>query len=227
MTGPDKTPRALEEMGQTGDARLFSPSAARNRDVVRDVLKDLLPTAPCRLLEVGSGTGEHAVHVASALSHITWQPSDPSGEAFHSIAAWREVAGLANLNAPLRLDVMEAGWWRVLEAPFDAVLSLNMIHIAPWEAALGLIEGAGALLSEGGALILYGPFSKGGVHNAPSNEDFDLSLKSRDPRWGVRDMDDLTREAATYGLAFVSATPMPANNQTLLFRKGQGGEVRS
>lgn len=217
MTAPDK-PRALEDMGQAGDARLFSPSAARNREPVLDVLRQILP-AEGRLLEVASGTGEHAVHVCAALPGIEWQPSERDETALASIAAWRTDAGLANLMPPLTLDVMVPSWWQAVAAPIHVVLSLNMIHIAPWGAAQGLFEGAGALLDPDGMLILYGPFSRGGVHTAASNEEFDRSLKARDPLWGVRDIDDLDKLARATGLVFERAFDMPANNQTLVFRK--------
>ncbi len=217
MPGSNK-PRAMEETGRADDARLFSPSAARNRDPLLEVLQQVLPPKG-RLLEIASGTGEHAVHVCTALPQITWQPSELAAEALKSIAAWQAATGLANLKSPLRLDVTSPHWWREAEGPFDTVLSLNMIHIAPWEAAVGLIEGAGQVLSPGGALVLYGPFSKGGIHTAPSNEEFDTSLKSRDRRWGVRDLGDVSSLAAQSGLDFGQEVAMPANNLTLVFRK--------
>ncbi len=219
MADPNK-PRALEDVTRAGDARLFSPSAARNRDPVLKVLREVLP-AKARLLEIASGTGEHAVHVCAALPQIEWQPSERDNAALASIAAWRAATDLPNLHAPLTIDVMAAEWWHAVAQPVHVVLSLNMIHIAPWGAAQGLFAGAGQLLGAEGTLILYGPFARGGVHTAPSNAAFDESLKSRDPEWGVRDIDDLDQLAREAGLVFERGFDMPANNQTLVFRKGR------
>lgn len=219
MTAPDK-PRALEDMGQAGDARLFSPSAARNRDPLLGALRGIV-SGDVSLLEIASGTGEHAVHICTAMPGVLWQPSELADDALASIAAWKNATALPNLLDPVKLDMTVPGWWGCFERPFDVVLSLNMIHIAPWEAALGLFNGAGEILKESGALILYGPFSEGGVHNAASNEEFDRSLKARDPRWGVRDIDDLCEVAARHDLLLEQRMAMPANNQTLVFRKAR------
>lgn len=209
---------ALEGRAEIG-ARLFSPSAARNRDPIRAVFLAHMP-ARGTILEVGSGTGEHAVHLAAALPHVRWLPGDPDAASRASIAAWIEHSGLRNLAAPHAIDVAAAGWERAIAQPLDAVVSINMIHIAPFEAARGLFAGAGEILRAGGALFLYGPFSRGGAHTAPSNAEFDKSLRARDPRWGVRDLDDdIAPIAQDCGLKLSMAVEMPANNFSVIFRK--------
>lgn len=198
------------------DARQYAPATARNREPIREVLARELP-ARGTVLEIASGTGEHAVHFARAFPHLTWQPSDVAGSALASIAAWRAEAQLPNLRAPLALEVTSATW------PLgraDAIVCINMVHIAPWEAALGLFAGAARVLPADALLYLYGPYRFGGVFTAPSNEDFDRSLRARDPRWGVRDVDDLTAAAAAHELALTQVVAMPANNHSLMFRVG-------
>lgn len=201
------------------DARAHAPATARNREPILAVLTELLPAAegPQRVLEIASGTGEHAAFFAARLPHLAWQPSDADAAALASIAAWRESTGpLDNLAAPIRLDVM-AAWPEGLAV--DVVFSANMIHIAPWEACLGLFRGASEVLAPGGALVLYGPFAEGGRHTAPSNEAFDASLRARDSRWGVRDLDDVRRVAEAAGFRLEARHEMPANNLTLVFRR--------
>lgn len=193
-----------------------SPSTARNRDPLLAVLAPRLPPSGL-VLEVASGAGEHAVHFAAALPRLTWQPTDECEAALASIAAWREHAALPNLLPPLRLDAGDPDSWPVNHA--DAVLSCNMIHIAPWAAAEGLMAGAGRVLPAGGLLALYGPFFEEGVFPARSNLGFDQSLKARDPRWGVRDLGEVAALAAANGLTFSERVEMPANNLTVFFRK--------
>ena len=171
------------------------------------------------MLEIGSGTGEHAVYFARALPMLVWLPSDPDATAHASIEAWIATAGAANVRAPVVIDVRGEVWGVEEDAPFDAMISLNMVHIAPWDAALGLLAGAGRLLSLDGVLFLYGPFMLGGVHTAASNAAFDADLKRRDPRWGVRDVNALVSEAAPYGLELREVVKMPANNLSLVFVK--------
>jgi len=214
-----KKPRAHEEMSTSDDARLSSPSTARNKGPLLDALHDVMGSAR-RCLEIASGTGEHAVHFCTAFPQLHWQPSDVADDAIASIEAWRIATALENMASPLRLNVTEATWWNVIEEPLDMMLCCNMIHISPWATTPGLMRGAGALLAEGGTLAVYGPFSRGGVHTAPSNADFDQSLKGRDPKWGVRDINDVAREANDAGLNLVREIDMPANNLTLLFKKG-------
>jgi hypothetical protein len=168
------------------------------------------------LLEVASGSGEHVVHFATALPHLTFQPSDVDPGALGSISAWMRETGLPNVLPPLRLDVTDAVW--PVES-VQAMFSANMVHIAPPEAARGLMAGAGRHLVRDGVLVIYGPFRIGGVHTAPSNESFDADLRARDARWGVRDLEWLQELGSTSGLALEERVAMPANNQTLIFRK--------
>lgn len=209
---------ALEERGRD-ERRLFSPSAARNRDPIRDAFLRTMPHAGV-VLEIGSGTGEHAVHIAAAAPGLRWLPGDPDEASRASIAAWTEHLGLSNVAPPHAIDVTAPGWDQDL-SPFDGVISINMIHIAPFGAARGLIAGAGRLLRPAGKLFLYGPFARNGAHTAPSNKEFDASLKARDPRWGVRDLDlEITPLAKAAGLDLEMVIEMPANNLSVIFRRG-------
>jgi SAM-dependent methyltransferase len=214
-------PVALENRDRTGDGRHFSPSAARNSGPIREVLERVLPRSGTAL-EIGSGTGEHVVCFAKALPGLLWQPSDPDPASRASIAAWIAAEGIANVRAPVAIDVRKAAWGVEDAAPFTAIISLNMIHIAPWQAALGLLAGAGRMLRPDGILYLYGPFMRSGAHTAPSNAAFDADLKRRDPGWGVRDIDDLVREAAPHGLELREVIEMPANNLSLVFVRTAG-----
>lgn len=195
--------------------RRRAPAAERNRDAILAVLARVLPQSGV-VLEIASGTGQHAVHCAAALPGIVWQPSDPDANARDSIAAWRAHAGLANLNAPLALDVLSDDWGIVNMA---AIVCINMIHIAPWAAAEALFRGAGARLDAGGVLYLYGPYRRNGAHTAPSNEAFDQQLRATDPRWGVRDMEAVEALGQKAGLTLVETVAMPANNFSLVFKK--------
>jgi SAM-dependent methyltransferase len=200
------------------DARRYAPAAARNRGPILDALRGRLPASGL-LLEVASGSGEHAVHLAAAFPALTIQPSDPDPEARASIAAWAAETGLPNIRPPLALDAAAAAW---PAARADAVLCINMIHIAPWQACEGLVRGAARLLPPGGPLVLYGPFRRGGAHTAPSNAAFDESLRAQDPHWGVRDLEAVAALAAAEGFAAPEVVPMPANNLTLVFRRLDG-----
>ena len=171
------------------------------------------------MLEIGSGTGEHAICFAKALPGLAWLPSDPDAASRASIEAWIAAERLANVRAPGAIDVCQAVWGVEDDAPFGAMISLNMVHIAPWQAALGLLAGAGRLLRPAGILYFYGPFMSGGTHSAASNAAFDADLKRRDPRWGIRDVDDLAGEAAPHGLELREVVEMPANNLSLVFVK--------
>jgi SAM-dependent methyltransferase len=188
-----------------------APATARNREPIREVLAQHLPERGL-VLEIASGTGEHAVHMAGAFPALRWQPTDAEPAALASIEAWRAEAGLPNLAAPLALDVT-ARVWPVTAA--DAIVCINMVHIAPWEAALALFAGAARTLPPGGLLYLYGPYRFDGV-TAPSNEDFDRSLRARDPRWGVRDVRDLRAVAEARGFVLEHVVAMPANNHSLV-----------
>jgi len=197
----------------SAEARRSAPAALRNRDAILSVLRRHLPPTGL-LLEVASGSGEHALHFAEALPGWTIQPSDPDAAARASIDAWAADAALPNLRPALALDA-SAEDWPVARA--DALLCCNMIHIAPWEAALGLLRGAARVLPAGGLLLLYGPFKQGGGHTAPSNAAFDADLRARDPRWGVRDLDEVAHAAAGFAPPVIEA--MPANNLTAIFRR--------
>ena len=193
-----------------------APAAARNREPILRVLRDYLPR-PALVLEIASGTREHAVWFSSALPEVTWQPTDHDPEALSSIAAWREMAGPPNLLPPLHLDAA-ADAWPIAQA--DAVVAINMVHIAPWTATQGLIAGAARVLTQGGLLFLYGPFSEGGEHTAASNAAFDADLRARDPSWGIRDLDDVTDLASQHGFMGPERIAMPANNLIVAFRGG-------
>lgn len=193
-------------------ARRMAPAVARNRAPIAAVLDRWLPDSGL-VLEIASGTGEHARAFAERFPNLEWQPSDPDPAALLSIAAWRDD-GPANLRAPLRLDAAERPW-PVERA--NAVLCINMVHISPWASALGLLDGAARLLSKGAPLILYGPWLVEGEAPAPSNLAFDESLKARDPRWGLRQLTDFRRAAADRGLVYAERVDMPANNLMLRF----------
>lgn len=212
-------PVALEEREQSADRRMFSPSAARNSASILGVLKHVLPTHGV-VLEIGCGTGEHAVYLAEAMPNLTWIPSDPDPDSRASTASWIRFKGLSNIQPPLDIDVCSAQWGVDSIAPFDAIVSINMVHIAPWAATLGLFAGAGRLLRAGGLLALYGPFLHNGVHNAPSNAEFDESLKARNAAWGLRDIAHLERVARASGLRLQDTIEMPANNTALVFLRG-------
>jgi cyclopropane fatty-acyl-phospholipid synthase-like methyltransferase len=173
--------------------------------------------AGARVLEVASGAGEHAMFLAAALPGVRWQPTDRDPEALASIAAWRDQAGLANLAPPLRLDAADLATWPA--GPFDAVVCINMIHIAPWAATEGLMTGAGQGLTPGGRLFLYGPFLEADVKTVPSNLAFDESLKARDPAWGLRDLAEVSTLAQAQGLSLAERIAMPANNLVVVFDK--------
>lgn len=198
-----------------GDRR-HAPATSRNRDVILDVLKQELPSSGL-VLEVASGSGEHVLHFAEALPTLEWQPSDPDPAALASIAAWSVDAELPNLCPPVMLDAAASEW--PIDS-VDAVLCINMAHISPWEATLGLMRGAGARLPSGGLLYLYGPYIREGVATAPSNLAFDASLRKRDARWGLRSVEDVVAAADAEGMEFQRLVEMPANNLSLLFRRG-------
>lgn len=198
---------------------LHYPATARNRDAILAVLKEHLPDTGT-VLEIASGSGEHAVHFATALPGLSFQPTDidPAGRA--SIAAHTAGSGLSNVRPPLDVDVTKAGWEMALsDAGITAVLCINMIHISPWSAAEGLVRGTGKLLARGGVLYLYGPYHMGGEPTAPSNAAFDESLRARNPDWGVRHLEDVTALAADNGLEHRTTVEMPANNLSVVFER--------
>ncbi|VWB11357.1 SAM-dependent methyltransferase [Burkholderia pseudomultivorans] len=196
-------------------ARLSAPAAERNRGPILDVLRRVLPTSG-RVLEIASGTGQHVVYFAHALPALRWQPSDPDAQARRSVAAWIAHAGVANVDAPLAFDVRDATW---PAAPFDAIVCINMIHISPWACTEALFAGAARVLRPGGVLFLYGPYRREGRHTAPSNEAFDAQLRSRDPSWGVRDLETVVALGLDRGLDCIEVVEMPANNLGVAFRR--------
>jgi len=198
-----------------GTMKRQTPAAARNRQPILDVLRPRLPVRGL-VLEVASGSGEHVVHFAAALPNLVFQPSDPSADARASIDDWVRTEGLGNVRAAVALDAA-LDVWPIEHA--DAVLCCNMIHIAPWEAAVGLIAGASGVLADGGTLYLYGPYRRGGRHTAPSNEAFDRDLRQRNPVWGVRDLEAVSALAAAEGFGPPEIIDMPANNLSLVFKR--------
>ena len=197
------------------DARRLAPATDRNREPILAVLRRVLPPSGT-VLEIASGTGQHAVYFAAALPGVTWQPSDPEAAARDSVAAWTAHTGLANVLPPLDLDVRREPWG-IDRA--DAIDCINMVHISPWAATEALFGGAGRLLGPGGVLYLYGPYRRDGAHTAPSNAAFDAQLRATDPGWGVRDMEAVIALGAAQGLSCEAPVPMPANNFSLVFRR--------
>lgn len=202
--------------GAAEGAKRSAPAALRNREPIAAILRDWLPASGL-VLEIASGTGEHAAHFARAFPNFEWQPSDVDPAALASIAAWLEDVALPNLLRPVVLDAGLPDW--PIDAA-DAVLSINMVHISSWGSALGLIGGASRILPVGGALILYGPWLKDDIETAPSNLDFDANLKGRNPEWGLRRVEEFAAAALTHGMLLEDVRTMPANNLMLLFRKG-------
>jgi hypothetical protein len=198
---------------QDSGKRRSAPAVARNRVPITEVLHEWLPPSGL-VLELASGTGEHAVAFATAFPALDWQPSDIHLDAVASIVEWRSEAGLANLRPPLVIDAVAE--WPIDEAA--AVLSINMVHISPWNSALGLIAGAAKVLSPGAPLIIYGPWLQQGVEPAPSNLAFDADLRRRDPAWGLRSVEDFAA-AAKQWFDLEATRQMPANNLMLLFRR--------
>jgi SAM-dependent methyltransferase len=197
------------------DGRQVAPAAERNKGPILEILRRVLP-ARGRVLEIGSGTGQHVVHFAKGLPQLSWQPTDPDPDYRRSIAQWSRFEKTANVLPPLELDVCRLPW---PVAAVDAIVCINMIHVAPWAATQALIAGArDALLSEG-VLFLYGPFRRGGRHTAPSNEAFDADLRAHDPAWGLRDIEEVEKVGNRAGFALVETVGMPANNFSLVFRK--------
>ncbi|WP_110708418.1 DUF938 domain-containing protein [Salinicola sp. CR57] len=197
------------------DRRLSSPAARRNREPILAVLRSTLP-GEGRVLEIASGSGEHAVYFARHLAPLCWQPTDSSETALASIAAWRESEALDNLAAPVHLDV--TGHWPVLP-DLAAMVCINLLHISPWAASEALFAAAGRQLPAGGVLVVYGPFRRHGEHTAPSNAAFDDDLRARDPRWGLRDLEAVERLAGDSGLQREAVHELPANNLCVVWRR--------
>ncbi len=215
----------------TPDLRQYAPATQRNRQPILDVLQQVLPPTGT-VLEISSGTGEHATFFAPALAPRQWLPSDPNPIAQASIAAWRDHCPSPNLHPPISLNVCDPRWpveQEPLPEPLhsngfvvgniQAIVNINMIHIAPWAACLGLMAGAQRILPPNGVLYLYGPFQQNGQHTAPSNAAFDQSLRSQNPEWGVRDLEAVIAVAAAHELTFAKTIAMPANNLSVIFQR--------
>ncbi len=205
------------EAWDSQDEALVSPAVARNRDAILDILRRILPERGL-VLEIASGSGEHAVHVARHRPDLVWQPTDPEPTARSSIMAHTDRARLTNVLPPLALDAAAA--WPIDRA--DAVVAINMIHIAPWAATEGLMKGAGRVLPAGGCLYLYGAFTRGGRHDAASNAAFDADLRRRDSAWGLRDIEAVAETGRSHGLDLAEIVAMPANNLSLILRRRSG-----
>jgi len=204
-----------------GDGRCLAGSAERNKDPILEVLGRALPESGL-VLEIGSGTGQHVTYFAGAFPRLVWQPSDVDPELRRSVSAWIGQEQVGNVREPISLDIHERPW-PVTTA--DAVVCINVLHVAPWAATRALFEGAREVLPPGGCLFVYGPFQRDGRHTAPSNERFDAELRAFDPQWGIRDVAEVGQTAATAGFALAETVEMPANNLSLVFRKsaGEGG----
>jgi hypothetical protein len=219
------------EFGKDGrpvkpDGRLDAPAFHRNHQAIWSVLRQFLDGKSGDVVEAGSGTGQHVVEFARHMPEITWWPSDLNAQHLKSIAAWRTHAGLSNIRPPLRIDLTDPSWCQEMHdgsgpEKLLAVFCANVIHIAPWRVAEGLLAGAGRYLRADGRLYLYGPFKRGGEHTAPSNAAFDSSLRDGDPEWGVRDIEALQELAASAGLKLIEIAEMPANNLILVFARQQ------
>jgi hypothetical protein len=206
-------------MNRPTDARQYAPATQRNREPILEVLLRVLPPSG-NILEIASGTGEHAIFLAPRLSPRQWIPSDSNPLAIASINAWREYYPADNVHPPLEIDVRESVWSvEEKNISVDAIANINMIHISPWSACLGLMAGANRLLPSDGILYLYGPFKRDGEHTAPSNLAFDESLRAQNPEWGVRNLEDVVGVANAQGLTLLEIVQMPANNLSVVFQR--------
>lgn len=206
-------------MNENTDVRLDYPATGRNQEVILDVLKEALPKSGA-VLEVASGSGQHITYFAQQIPQLKWQPSDIEAPARASIDAWRNEMGVTEaVHTPIDLDARVDIWSLGHIKDLNAIMSINMIHISAWEACLGLLKNASRVLPAGGVLYLYGPFKVGGFHIAPSNAEFDLSLQSQNPSWGVRNLDDVAEEALKQNFQLMKTIRMPANNFSVIFHK--------
>jgi hypothetical protein len=214
---------ALRERGQTQvecarkmtDHRQYAPATVRNRDFILDALRDVLPTTGV-ILEIASGSGEHVVHFARNLPSLAFQPSDSEPEALLSVAAWVKAAEVTNVRAPIVLDAFQSPW---PIASAGGIICINMIHISPWDATVGLIRGAAAILPRGSPLYLYGPYKRKGFATARSNQAFDQNLRDRNPTWGLRDLEAVAAIAQSAGFSVPTVAEMPAKNLSVVFRR--------
>ena len=205
----------------TPNPPLYSPAAERNREPILQALRHLLPPRGLAL-EIASGTGQHVAHFAAGLPGWVWQPSDAQPDAFESIEGWCAQAGANQVKPPLVLNVMASPWPGAnspFAQPFDAIFCANMLHISPWATCAALMQGAARHLAPDGVLLVYGPFLEAGQATSPGNQDFDHSLRQRNPSWGIRQLDDVAREALHAGLQLRQRLPMPSNNLLLIFER--------
>lgn len=201
------------------DARKYAPATQRNRQPILKILSEVIPTQS-NILEIASGTGEHAIFFASELESCRWTPSDANHLAWDSIIAWKNTNPVDNLELPLLIDVTQDNWYQQVENhEINAIVNINMIHIAPWSAYVGLVKGASKILPETGILYLYGPYKRHGSHTAASNASFDSSLRDRNPLWGVRDLEEVIETAAAHHLKLQQVRTMPANNLSVIFSR--------
>ncbi|WP_107668489.1 DUF938 domain-containing protein [Cyanothece sp. BG0011] len=197
----------------------YAPATQRNREYILEVLLRVLP-ASGNILEIASGTGEHSLFFAPAFSPRQWIPSDPNPTARNSIEAWRQDSSIDNIQSPLNINAANSNWGiEEKQLNITTIVNINMIHISPWSACLGLMKGANRILPSKGILYLYGPYKQEGKHTAPSNESFDQSLRSQNPEWGVRNLEDVIKVAEEKGLIFQEKVEMPANNLSVIFEK--------
>ena len=204
-----------ELLRKMNDRRQYAPATLRNRDFIVGVLRDVLPTKGV-ILEIASGSGEHVVHFARNFPSLVFQPSDREPDALQSVAAWLKAMGVTNVRAPMVLDVSQSPW---PIASADGIICINMVHISPWESALGLVRGAAAILPPTAPLYLYGPYKREGFATASSNQAFDRSLRDRDPTWGLRDLEAVAAAAQSVGFSIPTIIEMPANNLSVVFRR--------
>jgi hypothetical protein len=204
------------------EQKQFAPATQRNREPILEVLQQILPPSGT-ILEIASGTGEHAVFFAPPLAPRKWLPSDPNPLLRDSITAWSEESKSDNLYPPLDIDAQLPVWTvekeTFTDSPIVAIVNINMIHISPWSACLGLMSGAGRILPPGGILYLYGPYKQNGQHTAPSNAAFDESLRSQNPVWGVRNLEDVVAAAKAENMTLQKIYQMPANNLSVVFKR--------
>ena len=221
----DGMPNFVVEFGNgeepPGDGRLHGPAFARNHEPIWSVIAPVLHDRTGDVLEVGSGTGQHAVAYARRSPAVTWWPSDLNARHLASIAAWRAHAKLPNVQPPTRIDLLDADWDASLpvQSALLAIVCINVCHIAPWRVTENVLAGAGRRLRPDGRLLVYGPFRRDGAHTAPSNAAFDASLRSQDAEWGLRDTRDIAAAAERCGLRIAEIAPMPANNFTLIIAR--------
>ena len=201
------------------NVKQYAPATERNREPILKVLSEVL-FQNSKVLEIASGTGEHAVYFASKLPSCQWIPSDINPESRSSITAWKNDSAIDNLSLPLSIDVTQDNWQSaVAKQQINSIVNINMIHIAPWQACLGLMKGAGQILPPSGILYLYGPYKRDGEHTAVSNANFDRSLRDRNPQWGVRDLEQVIEVAANADLKLQQVIEMPANNLSVIFSR--------